>query len=363
MTGVIALGVIALALPSLVPPVPDPAAPVRSRCSSPASSVYAWSAGAPCARSCSHGGAPTFSWSSGSPGSQRRCTALDRWTYTQLGWWLGHGFEVPGSCSSAPPSRSTSSAPTRRARSPATCVAPSSSSQEEAFLGSHVRALTAAWSRRIRRPRSTRDASRCSPCSGRGARAAARPGCARSRSAGCCTTSASSPCRTRSSEARRARRRRVRRRSAPSGLGRRAAARPRLRRRDRARPVLDHHERLDGSGYPRALAAEAARPRHPRPRGLRRLRRSRLAPRLPRRVVPRACPRRCSATRPGLGSTPAASPRWTACSRATSRTRPLQPDRRFYPSAPGKAAEGEQPDQGDDEPDPEAPDQTSVRRR
>jgi putative nucleotidyltransferase with HDIG domain len=57
------------------------------------------------------------------------------------------------------------------------------------------------------------------------------------------------------------------------------------------RLVLDHHERLDGRGYPRGLHADdldlATRPRNPDSRRLRRVRRARLAPRLPRRVAGR----------------------------------------------------------------------------
>ena len=54
------------------------------------------------------------------------------------------------------------------------------------------------------------------------------------------------------------------------------------------RLVLDHHERLDGTGYPRGLAGRRPRSRDAHPRGLRRLRRARLAAGLPRCVVARA---------------------------------------------------------------------------
>ena len=75
------------------------------------------------------------------------------------------------------------------------------------------------------------------------------------------------------------------------------------------RLVLDHHERLDGSGYPRGLDGSDARPRHANPRGLRRVRRARLAARLPAGVAAggRAC--RCCATSPTSRSTRAASKR------------------------------------------------------
>ena len=47
------------------------------------------------------------------------------------------------------------------------------------------------------------------------------------------------------------------------------------------RLVRDHHERLDGTGYPHGLVGGRARPRHADPHRLRRLRRADLAARLP----------------------------------------------------------------------------------
>ena len=52
--------------------------------------------------------------------------------------------------------------------------------------------------------------------------------------------------------------------------------------------VSDHHERLDGSGYPRGLKRRRAVRRDPHPGRRRRLRRARLRPRLPRRLDPGA---------------------------------------------------------------------------
>ncbi len=52
--------------------------------------------------------------------------------------------------------------------------------------------------------------------------------------------------------------------------------------------VLDHHERLDGSGYPRGIDADALSARNADPRGLRRLRRPRLTTGLPRGLDTRA---------------------------------------------------------------------------
>ena len=60
-----------------------------------------------------------------------------------------------------------------------------------------------------------------------------------------------------------------------------------------SRLVLDHHERLDGSGYPRGLRGGRARPRDARARRLRRLRRPDLDARLPRCLEPRATRSRC----------------------------------------------------------------------
>jgi putative nucleotidyltransferase with HDIG domain len=57
-----------------------------------------------------------------------------------------------------------------------------------------------------------------------------------------------------------------------------------------ARLVLDHHERLDGSGYPRGLGRAGSRHRDPHPGRLRRVRRALVQAGLPPRVDPREGP-------------------------------------------------------------------------
>ena len=89
------------------------------------------------------------------------------------------------------------------------------------------------------------------------------------------------------------------------------------------RLVLDHHERLDGTGYPRGLGRRP-RPRDPHPQRLRRLRRARLAARLPRRLVTRA--RRRAAARGGVDRVrPALRPGASARRGRAPFARPVQP--------------------------------------
>ena len=72
------------------------------------------------------------------------------------------------------------------------------------------------------------------------------------------------------------------------------------------RLVRDHHERLDGTGYPEPPHRRGARPRHADPLGLRRLRRADLVARLPRRRGRTRRRWRCCASRSARPSTHAA---------------------------------------------------------
>ena len=221
--GVVALGVIALVLPVARAARPgsaqracDRAARRRPRSSTP-SLGCARAAHVP-ARAAARGPARRRRDRLARRGAR---TGADAWTTPSSAGGSATASSSSGSCSSAPPSPSTSSAPIRRARSPATSAAPSSCRQEEAFLGSHVRALTrGSWSRRIA---STEEHTRrVALLAVRSARSSGsrRAGCARSRSAASCTTSASSRCRTRSS----ASRPRSTTTSSPSSSGTRAGA-------------------------------------------------------------------------------------------------------------------------------------------
>ena len=139
------------------------------------------------------------------------------------------------------------------------------------------------------RPRSTPAASRCSPpASARSS--SCRPRCAAtSPSAGCCTTSASSSVPLE-----------ILQKPGPlddeefAEIRRHPDAGPPAARGARRVPgavrrlVSDHHERLDGTGYPRGLQGCDLSHRDPHPRRLRRLRRARLRPRVPRGVDARA---------------------------------------------------------------------------
>ena len=110
---------------------------------------------------------------------------------------------------------------------------------------------------------------------------------ARCAAPGCCTTSASSASPTASSTSPAS----STPRSGPRCAATRAvAADPAARARrfaDLARLAGTHHERLDGSGYPRGLDRRAARPARAHPAGRRRRRGAERRPPLPRRAARR----------------------------------------------------------------------------
>ena len=210
--------------------------------------------------------------------------------FMELGWWLGHGFELVGIVArrrprrARPPPRAPS-----RTRSPAARPPRASSRRRRRSSAPASARSRCASPTRTPTPRSTRAASRCSPS--RSARSSAFPRavCAASRPAASSTTSASSPSPTGSSRSR-ARSRRTSSRSSsgtPSGAITCSASWATSRRPCR-RLVLDHHERLDGSGYPARPPRAGARPRDPHPRRLRRVRRAHLDARLSRRLDARA---------------------------------------------------------------------------
>ena len=111
-----------------------------------------------------------------------------------------------------------------------------------------------------------------------------------------------------------------RRRSSPRSSATRATAascsRSSAASREAVRGLVsDHHERLDGRGYPRGLTADADEHRDAHPRRLRRLRRAGLRPRVPRRLDARARVRACSRRRRTRTTRPS-SPRSSASSAA-----------------------------------------------
>ena len=131
--------------------------------------------------------------------ARRRGPAALLLTFRELGWWIGHGFEIVGIAIVGIPVAIDLRRGVARSRpllgdiKGADLVA-----QEEAFLGSHIRALLVALAdkdayteehtRRVALPR-------CRWGSSSGSR---RSGSATSRSAAFSTTSASSASRTRS---------------------------------------------------------------------------------------------------------------------------------------------------------------------
>ena len=226
--------------------------------------------------------------------------------YWNIGWWLAHGLELAGIALVALPGRAR----------PATrlgAVAPARRRHQRRAARARTRRRSSARTcarcscrsrRRTRRPRSTRAASRCAR-SRSGRSSVSRPrSSASSPSAGSCTTSGSSrppreilrkPGALSDDELAEIRRHPAAGDALLRDLGGFSPAVLRL--------VRHHHERLDGSGLPRPARRRRAAARHADPRGLRRVRRARLGPRLPRgvdaRARGRAAPRR-GAVRPAL---------------------------------------------------------------
>ena len=257
MTGVVALGVIALALPSLVPPVPDPR-------SAPAITllvlglvfyaVVGWRALRTVLLARRHTDVLVVVGIAWLAAALVPALTMD---YTQLGWWLGHAFEVAGILLVGAPValdlfRAYSTRPLAGDLRGVELVL-----QEEAYLGSHVRALTELL---VQKDPSTEEHTR------RVALLAVRVGeelglpPARLRTLaiggllhdiGKLSVPAEilgKPAALDDDEFAVVKRHPGWGDELVRGLGFGGRVR---------RLVLDHHERLDGSGYPRALAADA----------------------------------------------------------------------------------------------------------
>ncbi len=198
MAGALTLGGLALLVPRLVPSVPEPA-------SGPALAMLA-------------AGLAFFAWLGlralrTALLTQRRADLLVvvgivwlaaalvpalTMSYSDLGWWLGHGFEVAGILIVGAPValdlfRASPSRPLAGDLRGAELVA-----AEQAYLGSHVRAFTRLLADKDAYTEDHSGGSHCSQSGSARSSASRRRGCASSRSAASCTTSASSPCPTRS---------------------------------------------------------------------------------------------------------------------------------------------------------------------
>jgi hypothetical protein len=122
--------------------------------------------------------------------------------YYELGWWLGHGFELVGITIVGVPvaldlRRAAQSRPLTGDLSGSDLV-----QSEEAFLASHVRELMVSLARRTSTPRNTRGALHFEPSRSARSSASHRRASASSRQVQSSTTSASSPSPTRSSRSR-----------------------------------------------------------------------------------------------------------------------------------------------------------------
>ena len=177
-------------------------------------------------------------------------------SYDQLGWWIGHELELDGILVVGIPVALDLARARSRARSPATSRGAELVTAEDAFLGSHVRALMVTLAEKdAYTERHTR----------RVALRAVQVGEGLGLSRGHLRALAIGGLRARHRQARRprrdpeearpARRRRVRGDQAPPRVGHAAARRARRLPDAVRRLVRDHHERLDGRGYPSGLDA------------------------------------------------------------------------------------------------------------
>ena len=248
MVGVVALGLVALWLPSLVPSVPEPA-------SLPAIVVLvvglafygllalrALHTVLLTRRRADLGVFVGLVWLAGAlvPALMRPISISPGGSAT--------GSKSPACCSSAPRSQRTSFARRRPVPLPATSVARSSSRPRRRSSAPRSAGLCACSLRRTSTPKVTRAASRSSRSRGGGPWAAPRASRARDRRVAPRHRQALRPRRS-AEEAGRPRRRRVRTRPEARRLGRLASRPARILPCVR-QLVRGHHERLDGSGYP-----------------------------------------------------------------------------------------------------------------
>ena len=248
--------------------------------------------------------------------------------YMQLGWWLGHAFELLGILFVAIPvaldlRRAEPSRMLTGGRGPASSSRPSTHSSAHGFARSRC-----AWPRRTSTPRATPAGSPSAPS--RSARSWASPP---RRSATLATGGLlhdigklsvpdeilKKPGPLDDEEFA------VIKRHPEWGnklLGELGGFSDSVRRL-----VLDHHERLDGKGYPNGLGAPSSTSRRGSSRSATSTTRSSrcASTETPGRTTRRSAS--CT-SRPGRPSTPPASARWSACSPASRRSRSTSPSRR-----------------------------------
>ena len=172
-------------------------------------------------------------------------------TYMDLGWWIGHGprggrhRRDRAAGRARPPTRHGAVRPLLGDLSPCQLVA-----AEEAFLGGQVGALTQLLAERdTYTEEHTRRVARCAPCRSASSSVSRPSACACSRPADCSTTWASSRSPTRSSRPGSLTEEEYDVIKKHSEWGEELLAKLGFPG-DVRRLVRDHHERLDGSGYP-----------------------------------------------------------------------------------------------------------------